>query len=387
MNETDTKQPADPPAKSGLLGGGRKVVLGVFGALALLAGGVTNWDTIEHHLFPAKPASEASIVAKVEPDITLQEFDRQARLSAERPPSTAAVVTGGSPRASPGYRFVVYAAPAIAQPATGKTVEVTLEEQAKSGEQTKSDEQKIKEEGEKVKEEAKRDEENTAREKSSASAEQKSAEAREREEQKKVQEAKKRAEEPRRHDPVQAKAEEAKARRGVAKASATVQAKKRATVRPPSQRQIEVGTSAGRVEQVLNQAGLPERCRPTCSLKPIVEKALKATSSNVAEAAQEVRATASRGSGARVHFRVTLDGLEQKVVVLTYSLVQTNGAPPPEPYLDTVAVKHFTPVREREVIVGDCWVPVPSNSQQYYLLLTVYDGKTEVGSEDTSHFQ
>jgi hypothetical protein len=381
MSETDTKQPADPPAKSGLLGGGRKIVLFASGALALLAGGVTNWDTIEHALFPAKAASEASIVAKVEPDITLQEFDRQAQLSAKGPPSTAAVATGGSPRASPSYRFAVYAAPAIAQAAAGRTVDVSLEEQAKSEEQT------IKAEGEKVKEEAKRDEENTAREKSRASAEQKSAEARELEEQKKVQEAQKRSEEPRRHNPVQAKAEEAKARSGVAKASATVQAKKQATVRPPSQRRIEVGTPAGRVEQVLNQAGLPERCRPACSLKPIVEKALKATSSNVTEAAQEVRATASRGSGARVHFRVTLDGLEQKVVVLTYSLVQTNGAPPPEPYLDTVAIKHFTPVREREVIVGDCWVPVPSSSQQYYLLLTVYDGKTEVGSEDTSHFQ
>jgi hypothetical protein len=355
------------------------VVVLAFGALALFAGGVTNWHTIKSALFPTKAASEASIVAKVESGITRQEFDRQAQVPAGRPSSTAIVTPAGPHRPDSGRRLAVYAAPVIAQTA-GRVVDVAFVEPAKS-------QPTIKAEGEKITEEAKRDEESTTQEKSKASAEQKSAEEHVREEQQRELEARKRTEEPQKNGAVLAKAEEVKARREVAKASATVQAKKRATVRPPSQRRIEIGTSAARVEQVLDQADLPERCHPTCSLKPIVEKALKATSNDVAEAARAVRATVSQDSGARVHFKVTLVGLDQNVAVLTYSLVQANGAPPPEPYLDTVAVKHFTPAREREVVMGDCWVPVPSSSQQYYLLLTVYDGKTEVGSEDTSHFR
>lgn len=381
MSETDTEQPADSPAKSSLLGRGRKIALFAFGALALFAGGITNWDTIKHDLFPAKSAAEASIVAGVEPDISLQEFDVQDQPPGQRPASTAAVAPGGSPRPGSSYRFAVYAAPAITQPAAGRLVAVSFEEEAKS------QEQKIKEEGEKVKEEAKRDEENSAREETKAAAEQKSAEAREQEEQKKEQEDQKRVEETQKQGVPQAKAEEETARKGVEKASATVQAKKKETVRPPSQRRIEAGTSADRVEEVLHEADLSQRCRPTCGLKPIVEKVLKATSNNPAEAAQQVRAVASRGSGARVHFEVILKGLEHKEVILTYSLVQTNGAPPPAPYLDTVAIKTIAPAREREVIVGDCWVPVPSSSQQYYVELTVYDGKTEVAYKDTSHFQ
>ncbi|HYB23163.1 MAG TPA: hypothetical protein VED41_05155 [Solirubrobacteraceae bacterium] len=359
-------------------------------ALAALAGIVTNWNTLSSAVFPAVPATKATIVAHVEPDISLREFEVQDQLPTQRS-SAAAVVPGGSHTPGFGNRFAVYAVPASTPSTAGRFLAVSSEEPAKSSESTtikNSAEQKAKE-GEKVTEEAKRAEESAAREKAQAASELKEAEAREQEERKKEQEERKKKQEAEERAEAQgaatAKAEEAKARKAVAKAKETVRAKKQETVRPPSQRRIEAGTPAGRVEEVLHEADLPKHCRPTCGLKPIVEKVLKVTSNNAAAAAQEVRAV-NPSSGARVHYEVTLKGLEHKVVVLTYSLVQTNGAPPPEPYLGTVAIKTVAPAHEPEVVRGICWVPLPSSTRQYYLDLTVYDGETEVESQDTSRF-
>jgi hypothetical protein len=243
----------------------------------------------------------------------------------------------------------------------------------------------LKLEGERTTEEAKRTEEAAAGEKAKATSEQKSAEVREQEEQKKEQEARKRAEETPAQGAVVAKAEEAQARRKARQAKATVVAKKREAVRPAAERRAEAGTPPGRVEEVLREAHLPEHCRPTCGLKPIIEKALKVTSNSGAAAAQAARA-ASRSPGVRVHYEITLKGLEHKVVVLTYALVQTNGRTPPTRYLIPIAIRTVAPVHEPEVVKGVCWVPVPSSSRHYYLDLTVLDGKTEVESKDTSDF-
>jgi chemotaxis protein histidine kinase CheA len=387
------EQPAASTPRQSLVGrvlnSGRATLAAVAATLAALAGIVTNWHTIKSALLPTAPATEAKIVAGVEPDISRQEYDLQAHPPIERPASSAALAPGGPARSGVGYRFAVYFAPAGVQPSAGRSIAVASEEEAKGGEPTTtvSAEQKIKQEGEKITEEAKRDEEEAAREQAEATAEQKSAEAREQEEQKKEQEAQKRAEESQRQDAPQAKTEEAKARKRAQQAKSTVRAKRREAARTPTQRRIEVGTSTGRVEEVLHAAHLPESCQSTCALKPIVEKVLKSTAGDAAQAAKEVRTVAASRSGARVHFDVTLKGLERKVVVLTYSLVQTNGAPPPAPYLDTVAVKTFAPAHQREVVVGSCWVPVPSSSQRYYIELTVYDGKTEVAYKDTSPFR
>jgi hypothetical protein len=370
------KEPAAPADKPGILRRVWKVIAGVSVGLGVIATGVTQWDTIESALFPTSAASEATIVAGVEPDISLGEFDAQARLPGRPPGSTAAVAPNGSPRTGTAYRFAVYAVPAISQPSTGTLIDVSSEEAH----------QTIKAEGEKITEEAKRDEENSAREEEKAAAEAKAAEAHEQEEQKKEQAAQKRVEESTKPGVGAAKAEEATAKAAVEAASRTVHAREAEAVRPASQLRIEVGTPA-RVEAVLHEAQLPEQCHPTCGLKPIVEKVLKDTSDNVAQAARVARTVASHGSGARVHFEVTVKGLEHKEVVLAYALVQTNGAAPPPAYLGPVAIKRFAPGREREVIVGDCWVPVPSDSRQYYVELTVYDGVKEVAWKDTSRFQ
>jgi hypothetical protein len=359
----------------------------VFALLALLAGGVTHWDTIKAAFFPPAPATAARIVAHVEQDISLGEYEVQDQPPAQRPASTATTAPGGSPRSGSGYRLAAYAVP-VSTPAAVGLLAVASEERT-STEQTTTTSggatQKNKEEGAVVTEEARRAEEAAAREKAKATAEQQVAEAREREEQRKEQAAQKRAEETQKQGAARAKTEAAKARGGAEKAKETVRVKRQEAARPPSQRRAEAGTPAGRVEAVLYEARLPAGCRPTCGLKPIVEKVLKATSNNTAAAAREVRAV-NPNSGARVHYEVTLKGLEHKVVVLTYALVQTSGAPPPEPYLATVAIKTVAPAYEPEVVRGTCWVPVPSSFRQYYLDLTVYDGKTELESVDTRRF-
>jgi hypothetical protein len=388
MSETDAQQPASSSskAKGRFLSRGWKFVYAVSAVLTALAAIVTSSNTLRSFLFPHKAASGAHIVAEMESDITFQEYDKDLQL---RPASTAAVLGGASSRPDIRNSFSIYAGRVTPRPVAGRLVAVSFEGETKTAE-TKSAEAKIKEEGEKIKEEAKRDEEDAAREKARVAAEQKSAEAREQEEQKKEQEDQKRVEETQAQDAAQAKAEQAKAEKAGKKAKTadeTVQAKRREAVRSPTQRRIEGGTSAGRVEEVLHEAGVAERCRPTCALKPIIEKALKNTSGNTTTAALEVRTVATRGSGASVHFEVTLKGLEHKEVVLTYALVQNSGPPPPEPYQGRVTIKTFAPKSEEEAVVGSRWVAVPSNSQEYHLELTVVDSEKEVAFHDTSPFQ
>src|SRR5580704_5445668 len=325
MSETHSEQPASSSAKpkGRFLSRGWKFVYAVSAVLTALAAIVTSSNTLRSFLFPHKTASGAHIVAEMESDITLYEYDKDLQ---QRPVSTAAVAGGASSRPDIRNSFAVYPARVILRPVAGRFVAVSFEGEAKTAE-TKSAEARIKEEGEKIKEEARRDEEDAAREKARVAAEQKSAEAREQEEKKKEQEDQKRAEETQTQDAAQSKAEQAKAEKAEKKAKTAderVQAKRREAVRSPTQRRIEGGTSTGRVEKVLHEAGVPERCRPTCALKPIIEKALKNTSDNTTTAALEVRTVAMRGFGASVHFEVTLKGLEHKEVVLTYALVQNS---------------------------------------------------------------
>jgi flagellar biosynthesis GTPase FlhF len=393
--------PDEPPVaastKSGLWSrvgqGGWKALLAIPATLAVLAGVVTNWDTIKRAIFATAPPTEATIVAAVEPYISRQEFDIQDRPPPLASPSAAVLVPRGPARPGGGYRLAVYTPSAEAQPGAGRLLAVSSEEPANASGQTTatSAERQIKQEGEKVTEEAKHDEELAAQQKQHAAAEQKQAEARVQEEQKKEQEAQKRAKETAAHGQAQqteqAKAEEALARQRVEVAKSTATTEQREAIRPSSQRRAEVGAPAGQVEGVLQAAHLDEGCRPTCALKPLVEKVLKASSGDVAAAARQVREVARSSTGARVHFDVTVKGLAQKEVVLTYSLVQTNGAPPPAPYLDTVTIRTFTPTQQKQAEVGSCWVPLPSSSERYYVELTVYDGETEVAYKDTSSFE
>jgi hypothetical protein len=343
---------------------------------------VKNWDTLTSLLFPVGHAAEARIATGAESDIGLQEYELQDQSPGPRPASASVAAPGDYAGKGSTYRLAIDGAPAGAQRSTGTLVAVSFEEEAKN------QEEKIKAGGEKVKEEAKHDEENAAHEEDRATAEQKSAEIREQAEQEKEHEDQQRAEETQSRGAAEAKTEEEKARRETRRASETVQAKKEEAHRPPSQRRIELGAPVKEVEEVLAQAGLPEHCRPSCTLKAIVEKALTATSGNPTEAAREVRGTVAPGrSGARVHFALTLYGLEHKVVVLTYSLVRVTGAALPAPYLQTVKVTTVAPAREGEVIVGKFWVPVPSDSGKYYVELTVDDGKTEVAYKDTNPFR
>jgi hypothetical protein len=387
------EQPAGSPAKWRFLSRGWKAFFGLSAALAALATIVTSWNTISHLFSGGRaPTPEAKIEADVEP-MTLQEYERDR---GERAAPTAAVARPVLPRPGTGSSFAVYTAPT--GQSAGRFVVVSFEEEAKS------EEQKVKEEGEKVKEEAKRDEEDIAREKEKAAAEQKSAEAHEQEEEKKEQEEQtkeqedqKRAEETHKQGSAQAKAEQETAKKEAEKAHEAVQAKKREVlakkrevhaVRPSTQRRIERGAPVGRVEEVLSEAGEPQRCRPTCGLKPIVEKALKDKSGNAKAAAGEVHAVVAPNSGERLHLRVILKGLERKEVVLTYVIVQEgNEPPPPGPFEGQVRIRTVTPVGEEEPIVESLWVPVPPpSSQEYHLEIAVSDANKEVGFHPTNAF-
>lgn len=384
-----SEQPAAQPPKPSLWSRFKRAVLTTAAVLAALVGIVKEWNALTSLIFPAGHAPEARILGKAESEISLQEYEVQGQLPAGLQASTSAAAAARFPQTSSRYRLAIDDAPAASRPVTATFVAVTSEEGAKSQEEKiKPQSEQIKQEGEKIKEEAKREEEDAAREKAKATSEQKSAEALEQEERKKAQEAQKRAEETAKHGAPEAKAEEQKARREVDRASKTVQAKKEEARRPPSARRAEAGASAGVVEEVLREAHLPARCNSSCGLKPIVERALKTTSNDPAKAARQVQATIrSPRLGARVHFDIALYGLAHNAVALTYSLVQRNGAPPPPPYVDTVIFKTVEPTGEKEPAVGRFWVPVPSNSQEYYLQLTVYDGKREVASSDTNPFR
>jgi len=377
-----------------------KAILAVPTILTALAGIVTNWDTIKHALFPTKAPAEAHIVvAEVDSGITRQEYRRDLETRAGAP---AAVRGGASPQ--PGFRnsYAVYLVPSGAQPIAGTFVAVASVAELTSTEQSTSSgtEQKAREEGEKLAQEAKSAEENTAHEKARAEEEEKTAKTSVQEAQKKAQEereraqkAQQRAEETQKQGSAQAKVEQEKANKEAKKADQAVQAKKREVqakkrevVRPPTQRRIEGGAPASRVEAVLQQAGVPERCRAICALKPIVEKALAHTSGDAKAAAREVRPVATRNFGAAIRFEVTLKGLKHKVVRLSYVLIQDSGPPPPVEYQGQVPIKTFVPKSENEPEVESCWVPLPSNSRQFHLALTVVDGEKPVRFQKTSSF-
>ncbi|HTD07298.1 MAG TPA: hypothetical protein VK680_00280 [Solirubrobacteraceae bacterium] len=370
--------------------GGQKGLATVAAILVALVAIVTNWQKLEEILFPPAPPPvppAATIVAEVDPFITLREFDAQAQLMGQGSGATAAVAPRGSSALGSKYRFATYSASTSEPSRTSELVVGVSEEQTDGAGQstTTSAEQKIRVEGAQVREEAKHAEEVVHQEASVAAAEKESAEARVREEQKKEREAQKRAEETKTHGTTKALLEEATARKAVEKAKATVRAKRQEAARPLTQRRLEAGTPASRVEEVLHDAQLPERCRPTCGLKPLVEKVLKDSANNTAAAVQKVQ-TVNRSAGARVHYEVTLKALAGKVVVVTYSLVQTNEPPPPEWYLGTVVIRRVKPKHDPEVLRGTCWVPLPSSSRRYYVVLTAYDATEEVGYKKTSPF-
>lgn len=404
----ETQQPppeqpaAAPPPKPRLLslpGQAWKLVAGGCAALALFATAITNWHTVKEALFPTEARSEAFIKGHVESDVSLPEYEAQAQLPGQGSLSATLLTPGG--RSS--YRLAAYVVPAstltgaeraaASAPVTLAATEPTTSTQTTSTQTTSTQptattspesQPKIKQESAQITEEAKHVEEAAAQEKPKAVEEQKSAEADERAEEKKVQEARKRAEQTSAQEAALAKAEEAKALRKVQQAKATVRAKKRNVARPPLERRVEAGKPA-LVEEVIHEAHVVSHCPPGCGLKPIIEKALQTTSNNTALAAEDAR-TVSRGPGVRVHYELTLKGLEHKVVELIYTLVQTNGLTPSELYTRPVKIRTVVPVHDPEVVHGKCWVPVPSGSRDYFLDLTVVDGTAELNSTETNHF-
>jgi hypothetical protein len=356
-----------------------QAVVGGFGVLGLLATGLANWHKVESALFPAKAATAATIAARVESDISLPEYEVQRQ-------GPASITTGAQALSGSRYRFADYSAPEGEQP-LAETVLLAASEPPGNGAQstTTNGAEKKQAEVRSVTEEAKQAEERAATEKAQATAERKEAETREQEEQKKETKAVKRAEEASASGAPAAEAEATRARSEVEKARERVRAKKQEAIRPPSQRRIESGTPASRVEEVLHKTQLPQSCSSMCGLKLIVESALKGASNDAAAAAKEVQAVNPR-AGARVHYDVILKGLQGKVVKLTYSLVQTDGSPPPEPYEKLVTIRTVAPKGESEPVKGVCWVGVPSTSRRYFLDLTVYDGQTEVESGETKRF-
>jgi hypothetical protein len=371
--------PAAAPAKSSLLSRGRAVVLGISATLAALVAIIANWNSLTESLFPAKAATAATIVARVESDISLPEYEVQSQGSASITPAAPALSRAR-------YRFADHTTPESDQPAVAPVLLASLEPPGKGTQPTTTNSTEQKQaEVRSVTEEAKHAEERATTEKAQATAERKSAEAHEQEEQTKETKAKKRAEEASTSDAPVAEAEATRARSKVVKARETVRAKKQEAIRPRSQRRIESGTPASQVEEVLHKTQLPHAGSSTCGLKPIVESALKSASNDAAAAAKELEAV-NPGAGARVHYNIMLKGLEGKVVKLVYSLVQTDGSAPPEPYEKLVTIRTVAPKGESEPVKGVCWVAVPSTSRRYFLDLTVYDGKTEVESGETKRF-
>jgi hypothetical protein len=353
-----------------------KALIGAVPVVGLLVTVATQWNSI----FPPSPPLEAHIEEPYAEPMTREAYDSGL---GQRSTSTASA-GGAVPRPGSGTSFAVYTVPAAAQPAAGRLVAVSFEEEAKHNEE------EFKRADEKNKEEAKRDEENFAQERSKAEAEQKTAEAHEQEEQKKEQEAQKRAEESQAHDTAQAKAEQTKAEaaeKAAEKAHETVQAKKQEAAQPPTQQRIESGASPDQVEKVLREAGDPEQCRENCSLKPFVEKALEEKSGNETAAAKVVHAVAASNAGAVLHFHVKLTGLTHRVVFLTYVLVQNNGQELPKPYWGKVPIKKVVPSREPESRWLECWLPVPSNSGKYHLKIIASDSQEVLDISKTNPFE
>jgi hypothetical protein len=271
---------------------------------------------------------------------------------------------------------------------------------ADDGEETDLNEgKKIKEESEKIKQEVKHAEATELQAGAKIKEEIKSDEARGQQEKRKEEEDARLATQAEQQGAARAKAEEIKAREEATRANDSVQAKKAEEGQAPSKALVETGVSPREIESVLSRSGLdvPSSCNPSCALRPTVEKAI-GSSSNLTQAAKEVAAAIgdSRGAnaankpqllGARVDYSVALDGLDHKVLFLTWTLCSRHtGRPLPREWWRNVTFMKYVPSSEVKELVGAFWAPIPSARGEYYYRLRVFDGSSEAAHTKTELF-
>jgi hypothetical protein len=360
------------------LGGTIRSIIAAGAVVAAVFGIVHYWSEIN---------SEPNVVvnireAKVETQISLEQYEHE-----ENPPtSSAGTADTGLRTWVAAYRLAADTAPALARPdvllaAVAGTQEAA---QLKEGEM-------IKKEGTRITEEAKHQEEAEQQEEAKIEEEAARAEDRAQAEQKKEAEDAKLAEKAERQGVAKAQAEEEKARQEAARANSTAHAKKEEARQAPAKRRMEAGASQGAVEAVLSKSGLgmsSSTCASSCALRPTVEKAI-ASSRNLAQAAKEVAAAVggSRNSdGARVDYTVSLDGLANKVLFLTWTLCSRNSGALSKEYWRNVIFKKYEPSSDTKQLVGTFWAPIPSAKDDYYIRLRVFDGRSEVAHTSTEVF-
>jgi hypothetical protein len=354
-----------------------KIVAGIISLSALVAAVVSLLNDLNGP--PRHPVEANFRKIDVEAPIYLAQYENE-----RGSPSPQGAAYFGRQTQLSGYRLV---ADTAAQPAADSSAGATS-----------SQEQAIKTEGEKISEEVKRSEQAKLEEEAKIKEEQKNAEERVLAEQQKAQEDAKLAERSKQQNVATVKAEEAEARQKATRAKETVQAKKTEARHTPTTSRIEAGASSSEIDTVLSKSGLelPAHCGAACAVTPLVNQAID-SSSNDSQAASKLAADLRDSLvsvrdepefiGARVEYKVTLDGLAHKVTFLTVTL-DAMGEPLPNHYQETRVIKKLVPSSEEQPVVGAFWAPLPSHRGDYYFRLQVFDGSPEaVGFEKTQPFR
>lgn len=362
----------------GALGGMSRSIIAAGAVVAAVFGIVHYWNELH-----TKPNVVVNFhEAEVEPQISLEQYEHEENA----PPSPAGTADNGSQTTAAAYRLAADTAPALARPAILLTAVAGTQEEAQLREG-----ERVKTEGEKIKEEAKHQEEAEQQEEAKIKEEAARAEARAQAEQKKEAEDAKLAEKAEHQGATSVQAGEERARQEAARAMSTAHAKKEEARQVPAKKRIEAGAPQGAVDAVLIKSGLgmsSSTCGSSCALRPTVEKAI-ASSRNLAQAAKEVAAAVggSRNSeGARVDYTVSLDGLANKVLFLTWTLCSRNSGALSKEYWRNVIFKKYEPSSDTKVLVGTFWTPIPSAKDDFYIRLRVFDGRSEVAHTSTKAF-
>ena len=357
-----------------------KIVAGIISLSALVAAVISLLNDLSG---PSRHTVEANFrKIDVETPIYLRQYENERGL----PTQQGAASLGRDTQAS-GYRLVADRTD-IGQPASGPLAAAA----------TATPEEPPKIEGEKISEEVKRTEQAQLEEEAKIKEEQKNAEARVQREQQKAQEDAKLAERSTQQNVAVVKAEEAEAKHKATRARQAVQTKKAEARHTPTKSRIEAGASSSEVESVLSKSGLsiPVHCDTSCAVSPLVNQAIDSSSSNSQAAnkfAADLRSSLvsvdhePQFIGARVEYRITLDGLANKVTFLTVTL-DAMGQPLPSHYQETRVIKKLVPSSEEQPVVGVFWAPIPSYRGEYYFRMQVFDGSPEpVGFEKTQSFR
>ncbi len=174
---------------------------------------------------------------------------------------------------------------------------------------------------------------------------------------------------------------------------------------------VVVGTGArtGEVDAVLGiakrilahddpQGKLQSGCDTACALRPLIDHAIVDTSSNPAQAAQEVAAifTGTRFRhvasgrepvGVAVDYKIDLSDYAGKRVSVAWSLYsKATGEVLPRTWWRNVIVKQAEPTDTQAPVQGTFWAPLPRRSGHYDLEMKVFAGEDEVEHAFTQEF-